>query len=267
MSKTSLDLDDFVFTSVSGKVPEPASAVEIPGDIPNRGLLQADINLHGLTYLQKINDANVKTNGKPSGIHIEPGIWIRIPPTTNPNDPETVSRMATIPHGATLVSQGTAKAGTIPLTFPVTDITPFVIGNPNNKIKTFPEPTLANSSKFRTPPADIPHVTQQMVDNPNVVLATGVAGKTIKSVTQLTISTTDLNPPTSGGGTANIAFLTGAAGGPNAMSAQMDATFWISDFVDAHGKPGTMLQYSQRVLLNFNTLSWPHVSVATLIKV
>jgi hypothetical protein len=70
MSKTSLDLDDFVFTSVSGKVTEPASAVEIPGDIPNRGLLQADINLHGLTYLQKINDANVKTNGKPSGIQI-----------------------------------------------------------------------------------------------------------------------------------------------------------------------------------------------------
>src|SRR5437660_516513 len=27
--------------------------VEIPGDIPNRGLLQADINLHGITYLQK----------------------------------------------------------------------------------------------------------------------------------------------------------------------------------------------------------------------
>jgi hypothetical protein len=25
------------------------------------------------------------------------------------------------------------------------------------------------------------------------------------------------------------------------------------------------IQYSQRVLLNFNTLSWPHVSVATLV--
>jgi hypothetical protein len=315
MSKSSLDLENFVFTSVSGKVSEPVAAVaqdplgplaplrnsrwqgtgfnqiwrpfnglpahdrflelnetqevlqfvEIPGDIPNRGLLQVDINLHGLTYLQKINDANVKTNGQPSGIHIEPGIWIRIPPTQNPNDPETVSRMASIPHGTTIVSQGTAKAGTIPLAFPAVDITPFVIGQPGNLIH-FPETTLATATQFRTPPADIPHVTQAMVDNPNVVLAAGLAGKTIKSVTQLTISTIDLNPPTSGGGTANIAFLTGTAGGPNALTAQMNATFWISDFVDAQGKTGTMLQYSQRVLLNFNTLSWPHVSVATLIK-
>jgi hypothetical protein len=46
----------------------------------------------------------------------------------------------------------------------------------------------------------------------------------------------------------------------------MDATFWIEEFVDANGKAGTQLQYSQRVLLNFNTLSWPHVSVATLLK-
>jgi hypothetical protein len=34
--------------------------------------------------------------------------------------------------------------------------------------------------------------------------------------------TTDLDPPSSDGGTANIAFLQGAAGGPNAQSAQMD---------------------------------------------
>ena len=47
----------------------------------------------------------------------------------------------------------------------------------------------------------------------------------------------------------------------------MDATFWISDFTDDKGQPGSLLQYSQRVLLNFNGLSWPHVSVATLLKI
>src|SRR5690349_13273527 len=31
----------------------------IPGEIPNRGLLQGDINLGGLTYLQQIQDAHV----------------------------------------------------------------------------------------------------------------------------------------------------------------------------------------------------------------
>jgi hypothetical protein len=240
--------------------------VEISGDIPNRGLLQVDINLHGLTYLQMVSDVNVLTNHKPTGIHIEPGIWIRVPGTTDPQDPETVARLANIPHGTSLVSQGTAKAGVIPLVFPATDIVPFVIGDPANKI-TFPEPDLSKPTQFRTKPGDIPHVTQQMVTNPNVVLTAANAGKTIKSVTQLTVSTTDLNPPSSGGGTSNIAFLTGANGKPNAQTAQMDATFWISDFVDAKGKPGSQLQYSQRVLLNFNGLSWPHVSVATLLKV
>jgi len=244
---------------------ETLQFVEIEGDIPNRGLLQVDINLHGLTYPQRINDVNVLTNGKPTGIHIEPGIWIRIPATSNPQDPETVARLANIPHGTSLVSQGTAKAGTLPLTFPSVDITPFFIGQPGNLVH-FPETKLNTATNFRTPAHDIPHVTQQMVDNPNIVLAAGIAGKTIKSITQLTISTIDLNPPASGGGTSNIAFLSGAGGGPNAQSAQMDATFWISDFVDAHGKSGQLLQYSQRVLLNFNTLSWPHVSVATLVK-
>jgi hypothetical protein len=240
--------------------------VEIEGDIPNRGLLQVDINLHGLTYLQLINDVNVLTNGSPTGIHIEPGIWITIPATTDPQDPETVARLANIPHGTSLSSQGSAKVGTLPLAFPAVDITPFVIGQPGNLIP-FPETNLSLATNFRTPASDIPHVTQQMVDNPNVVLAAGIAGKVIQSVTQLTISTVELNPPSSGGGTSNIAFLSGTGGQPNAQAAQMDATFWISDFVDAQGKPGELLQYSQRVLLNFNTLSWPHVSVATLLKV
>jgi prepilin-type processing-associated H-X9-DG protein len=239
--------------------------IEIPGDIPNRGLLQPDIDLHGITYLQKINDANVKVGGKPAGIHIEPGIWISVPNTTNPQDPATVSRLANIPHGTSLVAQGTAKTSTGAPTFAVASITPFTIAPPHTPIS-FPETDLSKPSKFRTPPGDIPHVTQPMVDNPNVVLAAGLAGKKIGAVTTLHVSTIDLNPPSSGGGTSNIAFLDGAAGGPNATAAQMDAIFWIEHFVDSKGKPGLQLQYTQRVLLNFNTLSWPHISVATLVK-
>jgi hypothetical protein len=239
--------------------------VEIPGDIPNRGLLQTDITVHGLTYLQKISDATVLTGGKPTGIHIEPGIWLRIPTTTNPQDPETVARLANIPHGTSLVAQGSATVSNTAPVFPPVSITPFVIGSPNNLIQ-FPETNLGTPTQFRTLPGDIPHVKQAMVDNPNVVLAIGTAGKKITSVTTITISTIDLNPPSSGGGTSNIAFLQGTAGGPNAQAAQMDATFWIEEFVDNHGKTRLQLQYSQRVLLNFNTLSWPHVSVATLLK-
>jgi hypothetical protein len=46
---------------------------EIPGPIPNRGLLQSDINMFGLRYLQTISDANiVDEEGKPAGLHSRP---------------------------------------------------------------------------------------------------------------------------------------------------------------------------------------------------
>jgi len=35
---------------------------------------------------------------------------------------------------------------------------------------------------------------------------------------------------------------------------------------EANGATKHLLQYTQTVLLNFNGLSWPHVSVATLEK-
>jgi hypothetical protein len=239
----------------------------IPGDIPNRGLLQADINLHGLRYLQQIQDAKVLgPNGKLAGIHIEPGLWINIPATTNPQDPTTVARLANIPHGTSIVAQGSAfpPINHAP-SFAPASITPFLIAPPHTLIN-FPEVNLGVATAFRTPPADIPSVTQAMVNNPNVVLAAGIAGKNITSTTTLKISTTDLNPPSSGGGTSNIAFLQGAVGGPNAVAAQVDAIFWIETIKEVNGSIKHQLQYSQTVLLNFNGLSWPHVSVATLLK-
>lgn len=249
----------------------------IPGDIPNRGLLQADINLSGITYLQHVQDANVLgPNGRPAGIHVEPGIWIKIPATTNPQDPETVARLANIPHGTSFVAQGAELSAipSAPAPFPAASITPFAIGNPGNLVPFPQESTLTNPSNFRTPLADIPHVTQQMVDNPNVFLSQTANLAHVTSTTTLKISTTVVSallpapppPPSSGGGTSNIAFLQGATGGqPNAVAAQLDATFWIETvkkgLVTTH-----QLQYTQRVLLNFAGLSWPHVSVATLIK-
>jgi len=249
---------------------ETLEFTEIPGEIPNRGLLQQDIVLFGMTYLQQVQDSNVKgADGTPAGIHIEPGIWINLPATTNPAEQATVARLANIPHGTSLLAQGSAFVVNGPPVFAAASITPFVINQPGNLIQ-FPESNLAVASAFRSPPADIVGVTQAMVDNPNVVLAAALAGKTITSTTVLQISTAIQAPPVpdSGGGTANIAFLTGSGNppNPNAISAEMDAIFWIETFTDASGATGTMLQYSQRVLLNFNGLSWPHISVATLVK-
>lgn len=82
---------------------ETLQFTEIPGNIPNRGLLQSDILMFGLTYLQQVSDSNLG-----EGIHIEPGIWAVVPPTSNPLEPQTVVRMASIPHGTTVLAQGTA---------------------------------------------------------------------------------------------------------------------------------------------------------------
>ena len=239
---------------------------EIPGDIPNRGFLQDDVNLHGVRYLQQIQDAHVLgPNGKLAGIHIEPGLWISTPETSDPQDPPTVARLANIPHGTSLVAQGKGTPHNGGPEIKSVSITPFVIGDPKNLIQ-FDETKLNIPSKFRTPPADIPNVTQAMVDDPNSVLVKAIAGQNIISTTGLKVSTTPLNPPTTGGGTSNIAFLVGAADGPNANAAQVESTFWLEIIREPNGAIKHQLQYTQTVLLNFNGLSWPHVSVATLRK-
>jgi hypothetical protein len=80
----------------------------IPTVINNRGFAQPDIELFGLSFLQHSHDA---TSGWP--IHIEPGMWINQPSTTQPPaEPppggQLVARMFSIPHGASIVAQGFA---------------------------------------------------------------------------------------------------------------------------------------------------------------
>lgn len=232
----------------------------ISGRIPNRGLLQQDLNMFGITYLQQIKDANVG-----AGLHIEPGIWLTIPPTEDPAEAATVCRMASIPHGTTIEAQGSAISipGQRPI-FAIADITPFVIGQPDappNQIP-FPETDLAKPTAFRSPQSQIVGITQEMVNNPNLVLADALTGQTVEHMEVLQISTIPVSPAT-GGGTANTAYLSGAGDGPNAQAVRMDATFWI-ERIKHKGEEFFQLQYTQTVLLNFNGLSWPHVTVGTL---
>lgn len=134
---------------------EPINAV-----VPNRGFGQRDIDLFGLTYHQQILDAS--TGGL---LHIEPGLWITQPSTTYPPESappgaQLVSRLGTIPHGNSLLAQGTAQPFTGPPTlktpaaeyafsqFPSFNSTPFVT-NP-----TVPSPILhaaGTSEKLSTP--------------------------------------------------------------------------------------------------------------------
>lgn len=294
------------------------------GSIPNRGLNgQEDIFLNGVPYLQAIDDDTNTETGKagrtdklPKGIHIEPGLWMHVPATTN--DPvlgESLTRMASIPHGTTINAQCLQPTTSFPgpPKFPPVDITPFIIGNPNNKI-TFISQTASRTDTPRLP-QDLSKfiatgtITQAILTDPNTVLLNANVGKTITNTTVFTVSTVPTSPEV-GGGTANIAFLQGDAQGSNANAnaVQMSATFWINKVqhkivVPIHKAGGpplritapaphpgaqvptfavtpphdittpktitvtsTEIQYSQTVFLNFSGLTWPHVSVATLIQ-
>ena len=280
------------------------------GNVPNRGSNpQGDIFLNGVPYLQAIKDV---TTGPPgTGIHLEPGLWVIVPSTTDPAEGVTLARMASIPHGTTILAQGTSTTFSGPPNIPRVDITPFIAGQPDtppNQIR-FASQTAAASGTPRIP-QDLTSfiaagtITQAMLDDPNVVLRNILAHQKILTTTQISISTAPA-APLFGGGTDNIAFLQG--GSPNAQSLELSATFWIEAVehtiivpvsqpggtpltLDAEpkvaGQPvpsfivrppipipvprpitftSTQIQYSQLVILRFNGLSWPHVSVATLV--
>jgi hypothetical protein len=87
---------------------ETLTVTPIGSAIPNRGFGQDDIELFGLSYLQKIHDHH--TGG---ALHLEPGLWITQPFTTYPPQypPPNgwiIARMASIPHGSTVLAQGSA---------------------------------------------------------------------------------------------------------------------------------------------------------------
>jgi hypothetical protein len=235
---------------------------KINGAIPNRGFQMPDINMHGLTYMQQIAETSDGT-----GLHIEPGIWATVPPTSDPHEPATVVRMASIPHGTAILAQGITEfhqGG--PQNIPDNNIIPFPIGGtPSDFAQAevdFPELSLAQPTQFRFAS---PGVTQAMVKNPNSVLQAALLGKPMKNRTFIHISTA--HSPIPGGGTANTAFLAAGSSGGNANAVLVDATFWIETLPGAPGHPDKLqLQYTQRVQLDFNGLRWPHVTVATLEK-
>jgi hypothetical protein len=279
------------------------------GSIPNRGMVQGDISLNGIPYLQTIEDVSDPAN--PVGIHFEPGVWLSVPATTDPDvNNSSVARMASIPHGTTVEAQGTSftlNGG--PQIDPV-DITPFKIGDPTQTIK-FPSQTAADTGTFRLP-QDLTSfiaagtITQPILDNPNLVLKNRAAAQNIIATTVIAIDTIP-KAPLFGGGTDNVAFLLGdpAATAPNANAVRMSATFWVETVMETITVPAntgkqpviisgatnagdpvvsysvtamtpstedtvvevwyTQIQYTQTVLLNFNGLTWPHVSVATLV--
>jgi hypothetical protein len=221
---------------------ETLEFTSISGPIPNRGSEQDDIFFLGLTYLQRISEAN-----ESGGLHIEPGIWINVPETEAPKAPPSIVRLATIPHGNALLAQGKGFEVQGGPTINPASSTPVQENGEAIKGLGYLDPFLTAQ-----PPAGIP---LGAIANPNLVLSEANKGLSFVKTVVLLIASEPV------GGIENIPFLTA-----NATAIKMSAIFWIETIELPGGQTRLQLQYSQTVVLNFEKINWPHVSVATLVK-
>jgi hypothetical protein len=222
--------------------------------ILNRGSLQDDIALYGVTYLHRVTDAS--TGG---ALHIEPGVWLTIPPTTAPASDTSIARLSTIPHGNSVCAVGVPQY-VIPdglPEIPPANTVPWVVGAPVPPPGTrnpYAAYDLDTPTEFRTKPLPA-EITQAIVDDPNVILRQALEGHTLTHITRLIVSTA------SAADLCNIPFVSA-----NANAVSLESVFAIERVQGQQDTEYLQLQYSQTALLQFRGQNWPHVTVGTLIK-
>jgi hypothetical protein len=271
------------------------------GSVPNRGEVTPDIFLNGVTYLLTVSD--ITDPAKPIGIHFEPGLWMHIPATKDPAEATTLVRMASIPHGTTLNAQGIARSFNGPPSIPPVSITPssgtfpsqtatnsrtpripqdlsrFIAdGSITQDILTDPNTVLRNATAHQT----IRSTTALGVstspgsplfgggnDNIAFLLGNSNASQPNAQTTQMSsfywveLVEHSLTVPSWTPGQSPLVIPGQASSGP--------APVFLVTPPTAVTRPRTLkatsiqIQFSQKVILNFNGIQWPHVSVATLV--
>jgi len=245
--------------------------------VPNRGIrangattVEADQFLVTLDYQQQITQVAAEDfpkSGKAGAaglaIHHEPGLWLHM--TNEVTDNLDIARLATIPHGDSVLALGKSGESNGVSTIPAINGLPVGVTQDINA-----NPYLAPYKNFHDNPfkgnvtapgfpgfdPTVPHKLLELANN-NV------------SVVKTTTLTVDTTNPT--GGIVNIPFVV-----KQANAASMKSTFWIQELADkdCDGEPKLRLQYAQVVLLDFfprrdglpGPIRWPHVSINTLEK-
>lgn len=228
------------FTLIVAPYTETLTITPLSTPTPNRGekIIQ---QVPTLMYHLSIHDSQTG-----SLMHAENGTWLLVP--NCPSD-FSIARLASIPHGDSLLALGTTSVTEGPPVIPEIDTLPISgPATPDGYTEVYIEPG---------PPGFYKR-------NPNIVLIEDIKGQEIISTTNLFVSTANQ------GGINNIPFVT-----QNANTTKFEANFWIETVVNPQtGATYLQLQYSQTTILEFlpqfgnpgQLIQWPHVNINTLVK-
>lgn len=274
------------------------------GAVPNRGEVEGDIFLNGVPYLQTISDVTDPKNTTPIHLEPGLWVIVPATEHPAQTE-ATFARMASIPHGTTINAQGRAFTVPGGPTIDRVDITPFPIGNPGSPIPFASQTASnTETARIPQDLSIAPALTQALLDDPNSMLRDHIAGMNITSTEVIIVDTHSVTVPGGGTDNIGF-LVGDDGSGPNANAVQMSSIFWIETVqVDiavgplkagetqkvsptvpsgapaptfavtsatALTSPQTVtvtypqIQYTQNVSLNFANLTWPHVSVATLV--
>jgi len=223
------------FTPIGGLVVNRGSLTDFGGSIG-----QPDIALSGLTYFQRVSDAYSNI-----ALHVETGMWINVPETEFPNQTASIVRMASIPHGNSLMAQSTFLLS-VPGGPRIAAVNSTPVAEPGGP--EFGAPYLRAFQSVES------CFNVDVVNNPNLLLEQAIANQTILNTVVIVISTQP------NGGILNIPFVT-----TNADTTSLNAIFWIETVQNPDGSTFQQLQYTQTINLNFLGVVWPHITVSTLV--
>ncbi|PKB18295.1 heme-binding protein [Flavobacterium sp. 5] len=256
------------FKIILNSTAETFTFSSIGGDIINRGNAQSDITFMGLHYLQQVDDVNLPSGQ--NGIHLETGLFLNLPSGTDPVVQPSIARLGSIPHGDSILAQGTFFTVDGPPVFEVADPTPFFIVN-GKRVNDTSDTYLSQLRNAIAPPG----IPQDVIMNPNILLENAIKEQNIIKTVVIFLDANPVDgvatPGATGpvGGITNIPFVN-----VNANANSLSAIFWIETVQNADGTTFLQLQYTQTVILDFPVfapdgsvveIKWPHISVATLL--
>lgn len=250
--------------------------------VPNRGItsaprLEKDQLIVTLDYEQSIEQVAAEdepVSGKAGGdklpIHHEPGLFLFL--SNQVDDEIDIGRIASIPHGNSVLALGTSDIVENPDT---TKLIPSISGlpigiGPNADLATHRwlapykkySTALGNPFKGKVTAAGFPGFDPV---SPSALLQLALQGLNVKRTTVLALDTS-----VQSGGVSNIPFIE-----RQADAVKVTSTFWIHELAEPEEDGNEfVLQYLQDVSLDFlprldqppGLIRWPHISINTLRK-